>query len=174
MTQQDRHPIDFDTAGTVEMGVATLVIGLEGPLLFFVMARQGTALLVPFGILLFTVVISVALVLMLWRPWSVRWKFRPLSEQAEVRTMQSLCGFNNCVRLAADDYGLHAALNRPFRWLAAEPFSIPWSEIDWMEQGRVGRFSQSRKARISGKSLVVPVWLYKAAQRHHFENPSRS
>ena len=168
MTKQDRHPIDFDTAGTVEMGVTALVLGLEGPLLFMIMARQGTTLLVPVGILLLTVVISLTLIWMLWRPWSIRWNFRPPSEQAEVRTMQSLSGFNNCVRLAADDYGLHATLNRPFRWMAAEPFSIPWSEMVWMEQRASGRFSQSSKVRVSGKCLVVPSWVYEAAERHHF------
>ena len=174
MTKQDRHPIDFDTAGTVEMVMAAFVLGLEVPLLFIIMARQGTTLLVPVGILVFTVFLPLALVWMLWLPWSVRWNFRPLSEHAEVRTMQSLCGFNNCVRLAADDYGLHAALNRPFRWMAAEPFSIPWSEMDWMNQGGVGRFSQTRKVRISGKSLVVPSWVYEAAERFQCGDSGRS
>ena len=55
VTKQDRHPIDFDTAGTVEMVMAAFVLGLEVPLLFIIMARQGTTLLVPVGILVFTV-----------------------------------------------------------------------------------------------------------------------
>ncbi len=166
MTQQDRHPTDFDTAGTVEMSVTALVLALEGPLLFFIITRQGASPLLAAGILLLPVVIVLPLIWMLWRPWSVRWEFRSPGEHAEIRTVQSLSGFNNCVRLAADDYGLHATLNRPFRWLGGEPFSIPWSEIDWMDQGSFGRFSQTRKASVSGKSLVVPSWVYEAAERY--------
>ena len=166
MPKQDRHPIDFDSAGPVEMGVTALVLALEGPLLFIFIARQGTNPLLAAGILLLPVVILLPLIWMLWRPWSVRWDFRPPGEHAEIRTMQSLSGFNNCVRLAADDYGLHATLNRPFRWMGGEPFSIPWSEMDWMDQASFGRFTQTRKASVSGKSLVLPNWVYEAAERY--------
>ena len=83
--------------------------------------------------------------------------------------MQSLVGFNHCVRLATDRYGLHATLNRPFRWLQGEPFSIPWSEISWEEQGAFGKFTDTRKATVDGRSLTLPDWVYEAAQ----QQPSR-
>lgn len=174
MPKQDRDPVDFDTAGSVEIGLTALVLGLEGPLLFTIMALQGVNPLMAVGIVLLPVVILHLLIWMLWRPWSVRWSFCPPGEHAEIRTVQSLSGFNNCVRLAADDYGLHATLNRPFRWMAGEPFSIPWSEMDWMDQGSFGRFTQTRKARVSGKSLVVPNWVYEAAERHYFGDSAQA
>ena len=42
--KQDRHPIDFDTAGSGEMAVLALVLGLEGPLLTTIMLKQGASL----------------------------------------------------------------------------------------------------------------------------------
>ena len=80
-----------------------------------------------------------------------RWLFEPLQEDAEVRTMQSLVGFNRCVRLATDRYGVRT-LNRPFRWLRGEPFSIPWSAISWEEQGAFGKFTDTRRATVDGRS----------------------
>ena len=119
--KQDRHPIDFDTAGSGEMAVLALVLGLEGPLLTTIMLKQGASLVMALGVLLLPVAIILPLVWVLWRPWPSRWLFEPLQEDAEVRTMQSLVGFNHCVRLATDRYGVHATLNRPFRWLQGSP-----------------------------------------------------
>ena len=75
MTKQDRHPIDFDTAGTVEMVMAAFVLGLEVPLLFIIMARQGTTLLVPVGILVFTVFLPLALIRALYHAAPYFWIF---------------------------------------------------------------------------------------------------
>ena len=169
MQKQDRHPIDFDTAGSGEMAVLALVLGLEGPLLTTILLKQGASLVMALGVLLLPVAIILPLVWVLWRPWPSRWLFEPLQEDAEVRTMQSLVGFNHCVRLATDRYGVHATLNRPFRWLQGEPFSIPWSEISWEEQGAFGKFTDTRKATVEGRSLTLPNWVYEAAQ----QQPSR-
>ena len=83
-----------------------------------------------------------------------------------MQTMQSLAGFNRCVRLATDCYGVHATLNRPFRWLLGEPFSIPWSELQWEAQGPFAKFTDTRKGFVGGRSLTFPNWVYEAAQHH--------
>lgn len=163
--KQDRHPIDFDTAGSAEMGVLALVLGLHGPLLGFLMLKSGATLVTTMAALLLPVAVVYPLLWLLWRPWSSRWPFEPLQEDAEVRTLQSLAGFNNCVRLATDRYGVHATLTRPFRWMSGEPFSIPWSEIEWQPQGSFGRITRSHKAIVGGRSLMLPGWVHEADQQ---------
>lgn len=164
--KQDRHPTDFDTAGSGEMALLALVLGLEGPLLTTIMLKQGASLLMALGVLVLPVSIILPLVWVLWRRWSSRWSFESLQEDAQVQTMQSLAGFNHCVRLATDCYGVHATLNRPFRWLLGEPFSIPWSEIQWEAQGAFGKFTNTRKASVGDRSLAFPNWVHEAAQYH--------
>ena len=70
--KQDRHPIDFDTAGSGEMAVLALVLGLEGPLLTTIMLKQGASLVMALGVLLLPVGIILPLVWVLWRPWPSR------------------------------------------------------------------------------------------------------
>lgn len=164
--KQDRHPIDFDTAGSGEMALLALVLGLEGPLLTTIMLKQGASLVMALGILVLPVAIIAPLVGVLWRGWSSRWPFEALREDAQVQTMQSLAGFNRCVRLATDCYGVHATLNRPFRWLLGEPFSIPWSELQWEAQGAFAKFTDTRKGSVGGRSLTFPNWVHEAAQHH--------
>ena len=60
--KQDRHPIDFDTAGSGEMAVLALVLGLEGPLLTTIMLKQGASLVMALGVLLLPVGIILPLV----------------------------------------------------------------------------------------------------------------
>ncbi len=163
--KQDRHPIDFDTAGSAEMAVLALVLGLHGPVLTVIMLKKGGSLVMAMGALVVPMAFIFVLVWLLWHPWSRRWPFESLQEDAEVRTVQSLAGFNNCVRLATDQYGVHATLNRPFRWMSGEPFSIPWSEIEWQEQGTFARITKTRKAIVGGRSLMLPVWVHEVAKQ---------
>ena len=76
--KQDRHPIDFDTAGSGEMALLALVLGLEGPLLTTIMLKQGASLVMALGILVLPVAIIAPLVGVLWRRWSSRWPFEAL------------------------------------------------------------------------------------------------
>ena len=120
------------------------------------------------GVLLLPVAIILPLVWGLWRPWSSRWLFEPLQETASADHavfggVQPLRSFGH------RSMRVHATLNRPFRWLQGEPFSIPWSEISWEEQGAFGKFTDTRKATVDGRSLTLPDWVYEAAQ----QQPSR-
>ena len=55
--KQDRHPIDFDTAGSAEMGVLALVLGLHGPLVGFLMLKSGATLVTTMAALLLPVAV---------------------------------------------------------------------------------------------------------------------
>ena len=147
--KQDRHPIDFDTAGSGEMAVLALVLGLEGPLLTTIMLKQGASLVMALGVLLLPVAIILPLVWVLWRPWPSRWLFEPLQEDAEVRTMQSLVGFNHCVRLATDRYGCTPPST--VLPLAAGGALLHSLVRDLVGRTRAfGKFTDTRKATVDG------------------------
>ena len=165
MPQQEVPPDEFTTPLTSHLFTGGLMLGamifgrLTGlPLMKSVIFGGGLLVLLP--------TLSFVFNCIFWRPFFTRWPAHRLEPDAQTRKAEMILGYLS--RLGIDSYGVHVSINPPTRWFGAQPFSIPWSEIEWCPRSRWDRFLNVRKLQAGGeRTLRVPDWVY-----HH--TPSSS
>lgn len=165
MAQQEVHPEEFTTPATSHLLTGGLMVGgmlsarLVGlPFIKSVILCGGLLVLLPTLSFIFNSIF--------WRPFFTRWPAHPLEPDAQTRKSEMILGYLS--RLGIDSYGVHVSINPPTRWFGAQPFSIPWSEIQWCTRSRWDRLLNVRKLKAGGgRTLRLPDWVY-----HH--TPSSS
>ena len=158
MPQQEVPPNEFTARNTSSYFIAGLaflgmIVGRMVGLTFKESVVIGGAALI------FLPTVSFIYSFIRWRPFFTRWPAHPLDSDAQTRKREMILGFPS--RLGVDSYGVHVSAHPLARLFGAQPFSIPWSDIQWCAGSRRRRFWKDRQLLAGGeRTLRLPDWVY--------------
>ena len=158
MPQQEVPPSEFTARNTSSYLIAGLTF--LGMIVGRLVGRTFMESVIAGGAVLILIpTVSFVGSFIRWRPFFTRWPPRALDSDAQTRKREMILGFPS--RLGVDSYGVHVSAHPLARLFGAQPFSIPWSDIQWCARSRWDRFWNDRKLQAGGERILrLPDWVY--------------